>query len=648
MESNIESQGLSKDTNNPKHNSNEPAGNSKGYQTQQTPGSSQSNMLISAGNNNEDNVQYPNISNLELDRNCSYYRSDTGQSEGNEFSVFNHNNLQYQQELAPQNRSELNEPSNTNNNSNRNRINDPDRVVNDSYIIQNYIQKPQNPVPNYSDYNNNKNISNIMYPSQELNIENYRVITKEEFNKICCDCGTFYPKFVSVNNGVVLCTACAEMHLNFGSKVSHLRSINSKWDDYLFLYLIRGGNKRFIDNLVEHQVNIRDNPSFKYRTKAAEYYRQKLRSEILGEEPPMRLGLKEGSKICEEYKNQYPDLDDKETEEFLRYYNIIDEGTTDGGDTTTRDSNITQKISSAVMSFKDNIVTYKNTIGEAAEYYGISEKLENLKDNTVFYGGILMEKATDNTKVLSKKAGEGMSVLYKKAEKYIYNKLYGTIDDTAEIQEENKEEVNSIESQSSQNKQSSDKNIPNNEKKFIGEYHNTHLHQNLNQNLNNDIEEDEEVAEKVYSEMKSIEMEKKKIKKKDKKEKPAPKLREDLAKPEAGKVNIRREADAVIHGNPAPREQIEEIINNAESISIAKKEEYGQVVKEKEVPRPKMNPEILKEAERKYNQKDESFRLTMDSNSLSSEFQQVYPTLKSLEELEKMPVINTKKKESDS
>ena len=106
------------------------------------------------------------------------------------------------------------------------------------------------------------------------------ILTKEG-NNFCCDCHAPKPKWSSMNNGVFLCLKCAGIHRSFGLNISLIRSLQiDQWDNKQILYLSKGGNMNFLQNLKE--FNIPENAAFelKYKTKAAEYYRQKLHEEV--------------------------------------------------------------------------------------------------------------------------------------------------------------------------------------------------------------------------------------------------------------------------------------------------------------------------------------------------------------------------------
>jgi len=128
----------------------------------------------------------------------------------------------------------------------------------------------------------------------------------------CIDCGIFslfliigtvHPQWVSVNNGVYVCYNCSGIHRGFGVQISFIRSlsmdsISEKQQKILFL----GGNKRFFDYIQCYNLH-HDSPNAKYKSRAAEYYRTKLKAEVENEEfnitPPEN---EEGREILKGYE----------------------------------------------------------------------------------------------------------------------------------------------------------------------------------------------------------------------------------------------------------------------------------------------------------------------------------------------------------
>ena len=118
-------------------------------------------------------------------------------------------------------------------------------------------------------------------------------------NTICVDCYSDKIKYVSINNGVFLCFECASEHFKLGNDISFLVKLVKDIDQGLLLFIKRGGNDRFDKVMIEYGLS--NMPiNYKYRTKAANYYRQLIYTEVNCEEPPEMVALKEGRTLCQD------------------------------------------------------------------------------------------------------------------------------------------------------------------------------------------------------------------------------------------------------------------------------------------------------------------------------------------------------------
>ena len=112
-------------------------------------------------------------------------------------------------------------------------------------------------------------------------------ILKQEGNTTCVDCGSEKPNWASLNNGVFLCLKCAGIHRGFGMSVSLIRSLQiDSWTEKQLLYLKKGGNNNFRNNLSEFNIAETATLDIKYKSKAADYYRKYLRNEVEKESDP--------------------------------------------------------------------------------------------------------------------------------------------------------------------------------------------------------------------------------------------------------------------------------------------------------------------------------------------------------------------------
>ena len=103
-------------------------------------------------------------------------------------------------------------------------------------------------------------------------------ILSEASNKECFDCGQQNPEYISLNNGIFICRICVLIHRQFPEEVSSIRqNINSLTDKEL-LMLYKGGNLK-LSNFVTYEFPGLQNytPEILYKTKAMEYYRERLK-----------------------------------------------------------------------------------------------------------------------------------------------------------------------------------------------------------------------------------------------------------------------------------------------------------------------------------------------------------------------------------
>ena len=94
-------------------------------------------------------------------------------------------------------------------------------------------------------------------------------------NNFCSDCICRTSSFASINNGVFLCIECSDSHTTLGNQISYVSDLDLEFDEYLVLFLVRGGNKRFLKFLeTENLKESFENRKLLYRSKAMDYYRR--------------------------------------------------------------------------------------------------------------------------------------------------------------------------------------------------------------------------------------------------------------------------------------------------------------------------------------------------------------------------------------
>ena len=163
----------------------------------------------------------------------------------------------------------------------------------------------------FSSFKNNGEKGN----NYNLNYDLHYFVSLDNENKICFDCGGPFPTYVSINNGVFICSNCAKNHEKLGYNISFIHQICTPWDPYLLSYAIRGGNSRFKRLCLQYEVpcqsyNENDEEKLnKYIIRLGEYHRLNLRSEIYAEEPPQPLYYEVAKQRCNTNIIYFPEFE---------------------------------------------------------------------------------------------------------------------------------------------------------------------------------------------------------------------------------------------------------------------------------------------------------------------------------------------------
>ena len=97
-------------------------------------------------------------------------------------------------------------------------------------------------------------------------------------NSVCFDCAAASPKWAAVSFGVFVCDRCAEEHRKLGIKVSFVRGVEELgWTEKSLKAMSEGGNKALEEFFALYNISRNASVSFKYKTRAAEYYSQTIK-----------------------------------------------------------------------------------------------------------------------------------------------------------------------------------------------------------------------------------------------------------------------------------------------------------------------------------------------------------------------------------
>jgi len=134
------------------------------------------------------------------------------------------------------------------------------------------------------------------------------ILNMDSSNKKCADCENENVTSVSINNGTVICSDCAEKHKHLSYWISFIKSFTEKWDDYLLKFIKNGGNSRYLKFCKDYKIeNIQSLD--RYKTKGVEYYRLILKSEVMGFDPPDNINVNSAGEILENIENNYPEFE---------------------------------------------------------------------------------------------------------------------------------------------------------------------------------------------------------------------------------------------------------------------------------------------------------------------------------------------------
>ena len=202
----------------------------------------------------------------------------------------------------------------------------------------------------------------------------YIISSMDEKNIFCIDCGIDKIDYVSINNGIIICSDCYEKHKNFGYKISYLKSFSEKWDNYLLRFIQIGGNSKFFKFL--YQYNLNELPiEKKYKTKAVEYYRQNLKSEVMGFDPPqMNFTINEAQEIIENIEDNYPEF---------KNYTYAKQVDIEALEKKYNKKSVMSNMSSFFENFGKKIKNSANNFAEKMEEYKIKERVVKGTNNAI-------------------------------------------------------------------------------------------------------------------------------------------------------------------------------------------------------------------------------------------------------------------------
>ena len=167
------------------------------------------------------------------------------------------------------------------------------------------------------------------------------ILTIDEENNVCVDCGKEHPTKVSINNGTIICDECATKHEELGHAISFVKNIDDDFDEYLLNYIVFGSNSKFKRFMIQENVDQSLPIEKKYLTKACFYYRNNLRNKVKGENLEEKKDYEDPNEIVENVEDKYPEFE---------HYKIKSKVVHDGALKTKQNTKL-NKIGGNILSF---------------------------------------------------------------------------------------------------------------------------------------------------------------------------------------------------------------------------------------------------------------------------------------------------------
>ncbi|OMJ84192.1 hypothetical protein SteCoe_14746 [Stentor coeruleus] len=143
-----------------------------------------------------------------------------------------------------------------------------------------------------------------MQPTSELV---FAQLKSKNSNTRCFDCDTKESDWCSVSHGIFLCLKCAGKHRGFGVHISFVKSVTMDTWQFKHLQMMKAGGNEELHEFFDFYELGNYAPEDKYRTKAAYYYREMIKTvsegRVLDREKP---SIDEGKIIVEEQKRVMP------------------------------------------------------------------------------------------------------------------------------------------------------------------------------------------------------------------------------------------------------------------------------------------------------------------------------------------------------